>query len=618
MNRIYLLVIAFIFAGVSLFSQDLKPDFLKGKNPLLKPEQNIKFSYQWQHATLKPGDNSHLALIIDLAKNYHINPPAHYLTKNDTVDLIATKIKVVKISDNAFAQSPIFQKPTSEYYELLKTNVNLYKNQTIVFVPLKAETTFKEENLSITLEVYYQMCDDQKCFMPKTEIITAEIKIGHNESSKLINENIFSQIPKESLEIADQNNLTFGYSGWKFSVDGKSAFGFLVILLISFIGGMLLNFTPCVLPIIPIKIMGLTKSAGSRKKGIFLGFILSSGVIFFWLVMGLMIISVSKFTSISTLFQYPEFTITIGVIIAVMAVGMCGLFNIQVPQKIASLNPRFNSLWGSFAIGIMTAILSTPCTAPFMGTAIAWAIKQSQLTTLVVFFVIGFGMALPYFILSSFPVLVNWMPKSGPVSVVIKETMGILMLATASYFIGVGLTSSIDSFSGSSNHWYPTMFIAAFAGVWIIIKTIQINPSVTKKSIFILLGLSIISASLWAQRLLIQEGPLTWKVYSSELFENARSADKIIVIDFTADWCPNCKALEKFVLNSEDVSTALTNQNIELLKVDISKNEASKTKLLNDEGSLTIPYLVIYKNGKKIFQSDFYSQKDILDALQAK
>lgn len=594
-------LILFFFTS-NVFSQENFGSGNFNKKPTIKPEKNISFKILWEHETLKPGDSSTLAIVIDLEKDYHINPPAHYVPLNYEVEIIPTKVTVKEITTKVKAQSAIFQEPKTEFVEESKGNLTYYINQTIVYIPIKTDPTFDGEKVSISVEVYYQMCNKSACFRPTSEILTSEISINKNLESKKINEATFSNIPQFINSTPTKE---------------KPSASIIFMLLMAFLGGILLNFTPCVLPIIPIKIMGLTHSAGSRSKSILLGLVMSAGIMSFWLALGTMISIIPGFTSVSKLFQSPYFTISVGLIIATMAVGMCGLFNVQVPQKIAVLNPRFSSIAGSFGIGIMTAILSTPCTAPFMGAALAWALSQPQLLTLLVFFFIGFGMALPYVALSTFPNLVKWMPKSGPVSVVIKETMGILMLAAASYFIGIGLTSSVAAFKGSSNYWWPTMLIVAFAGAWVIIKTLQIKPSAIKKSIFISIGLLIIGSSIVVLMAMTNKGTLIWKEYSPELLAKAKAENKIIVLDFTAEWCLNCKALEKGILNTKTVSAALTNPKIELIKVDITNDsDIENIKLLNDEGSLTIPYLVIYKNGVKVFQRDFYSSQDILNALK--
>ena len=142
-----------------------------------------------------------------------------------------------------------------------------YKDQTFVFIPIKISPTFSEEKLEVSLEIFYQLCNEKICYAPKTETLTAEIIVNKNGETKLINEPTFLQLPKESMASLAPQEQSFGYSNWKFNFNANSTMGFLLMVLMALLGGTLLNFTPCVLPIIPIKIMGLSHSAGSRKKG---------------------------------------------------------------------------------------------------------------------------------------------------------------------------------------------------------------------------------------------------------------------------------------------------------------------------------------------------------------
>src|SRR5437899_8502682 len=115
---------------------------------------------------------------------------------------------------------------------------------------------------------------------------------------------------------------------------------------------------------------------------------------------------------------------------------MCGRFSTKLPAWIYRVNPSQQSIWGSFFFGMMTAVLSTPCTAPFMGAAAAWATTQNRAVTTATFGAIGLGMALPYLALSAFPASVQRLPKTGPASELIKQTMGLLLLAAGTYFLG--------------------------------------------------------------------------------------------------------------------------------------------------------------------------------------
>ena len=381
----------------------------------------------------------------------------------------------------------------------------------------------------------------------------------------------------------------------------------------------MLNFTPCVLPIIPIKIISLSTAAENRKRCFILGLTMSLGILVFWLVLGMMVALISGFTAANQLFQYPVFTILIGGIIAVMAVGMCGLFSVRLPGFIYKINPRQDSLQGSFGLGILTAILSTPCTAPFMGAAAAWAATQHPVTTITTFAFIGSGMAIPYLILSASPELVKKMPKTGPASELIKQVMGLFMLAAAAYFIGSGLSALLSNPPDPTGrvYWWVVMAFCAAAGGWLAYQTVRIASGKGRRVFFTALGILMIVMSVIGGLRLTDKGPIDWIYYTPERFNEAVKQRKIVVMDFTAEWCLNCKALEHGVLNSRKIIDLFASDDIVTIKVDITgKNPAGKKKL-KEVGSLTIPLLVIYSPNKNIvFKSDFYTADQIISAVK--
>ena len=263
-------------------------------------------------------------------------------------------------------------------------------------------------------------------------------------------------------------------------------------------GGFLLNLTPCVLPVIPIKIMSLSASAGSRRKTFFLGIWMMLGVLSLWLGLGIAIALVSGFTATNQLFQYPAFTIAIGLFIGVMAIGMGGLFSIRLPNAVYMFNPKHDSWYGSFMFGIMTAVLSTPCTAPFMGAAAAWAATQSPILTMTVFGSIGFGMATPYLVLAAYPQLVDKMPRAGAASELIKQVMGLFMLAAAVYFLGVGFVGIFQQEGAPPSRAYLWIVAGcvAVAGLWLALRTMRLATGTGTRVTFVGIGLLLAVTSI--------------------------------------------------------------------------------------------------------------------------
>jgi thiol:disulfide interchange protein DsbD len=394
--------------------------------------------------------------------------------------------------------------------------------------------------------------------------------------------------------------------------------GLILLLLTAALGGILLNFTPCVLPLIPIKIISLSHVAKDRRQCFMLGLAMFLGVLVFWLAIGIMIALISGFSATNQLFQYPAFTILVGLVIGVMASGMFGFFSMRLPNFIYMINPEQNTPHGSFGLGILAAILSTPCTAPFMGAAAAWASTQTATTTLATFAAIGTGMALPYLVLSASPALVRKMPKTGPASVLIKQVMGLFMLAAAAYFIGVGLVSlfSTPPTPPSKIYWWPVMFFSIAGGGWLAYRTLLITSNIKLKTIFAGAGMLVIALSAWGAVRLTDQGPIDWVYYTPPRFETATGNHKVVVMVFTAEWCLNCKALEQGVLQNPKIVTLLARTDIVPMKVDITGNNPMGKAKLREVGHLTIPLLIIFSpNGKQRFKSDFYTVDQVYDAI---
>jgi len=266
----------------------------------------------------------------------------------------------------------------------------------------------------------------------------------------------------------------------------------------------------------------------------------------------------------------------------------------------------------------MTAILSTPCTAPFMGAAAAWAATQEPATTLLTFAAIGLGMALPYLVLSVSPGLVKKMPKTGPASELIKQVMGLFMLAAAAYFIGVGLTAMVTKAPDppGKTHWWFVMALCAAAGGWMAWRTFRITRVVAKRVVFGGLGVLFVAGSVLGAVRLSAHGPIDWTYYTEDRFQSALDEGRVVVMDFTAEWCLNCKSLEHRVLHSPRVVEALGASDVAAIKVDITGNNPAGKAKLQDAGRLTIPLLVVFApDGSEVFKSDFYTVDQVLAAV---
>ena len=578
----------------------------------------VKVRTAWSVDRARPGDAIILAIVADIKKGFHINADAQQVNPFEDFKPYPTKVTVADASDDLTIESPRYPKAVPIKVEYAAGDLMSFEGQTVIYLPIKLAETIAPGNQEIRLVFEYQACSDTYCLFPA--------KINFKESFTVVksrsavsntNKELFAGFGGGSTA-GPSGEVNFDLFGWTFAIDVSSGFGITLLLIVAGLGGMLLNFTPCVLPLIPIKIISLSHAARDRRQCFMLGLAMFLGVLVFWLVLGVLIALISDFSATNQLFQYPVFTILVGLLIGSMAAGMFGFFNVRLPNFIYLINPEQDTLKGSFGLGILAAVLSTPCTAPFMGAAAAWAATQPPATTLATFAAIGTGMALPYLVLSARPAWVEKMPKTGAASNLIKQTMGLFMLAAAAYFIGVGLAAL---FANPPNppteiYWWPVMMFCVAAGGWLAYRTFQITARKMRRAIFAGIGALIMALAVWAAVQLTDQGPVDWVYYTPERFSEATSENKVIVMVFSAEWCLNCKALEQGVFKDPKIAALLAENEIVPMKVDITGNNPAGKAKLKEVGTLTIPLLVIFSpTGKQLFKSDFYTADQVHAAV---
>ncbi|MDX1708013.1 MAG: cytochrome c biogenesis protein CcdA, partial [Desulfobacterales bacterium] len=573
----------------------------------------------WSVDRARPGDTLSLAVVIDIKDGFHINANASQIQPFEDFQPYPTKVQVLAATEGVSIASARFPRAKPFKVDYASGDLMSFAGRTVVTLSMKLAEQIPPGTIDLDIQVEYQACSDRYCLFPEKKQLTSTLAvIAPGLPVSAINSDLFVSLAAET-GASEAGGINFNLFGWQFSVNPASGAGRIMLLIVAAFGGMLLNLTPCVLPLIPIKIISLSHAAEDRRRCFLLGATMSLGVLVFWAVLGILIALVSDFTATNQLFQYPLFTIVVGAVIGIMAVGMFGYFSMRLPQFIYMINPQQDTLKGSFALGILAAILSTPCTAPFMGAAAAWAATQTPLITLSTFAAIGVGMALPYLLLSAFPNLVNRMPKAGPASELIKQVMGLFMLAAAAYFIGVGISALLSTPPNppSKMFWWPVMVLIAAGGAWLALRTLQLASGKAAKIIFVGLGLILFALPLWGAVRLVDKGPIDWVHYTPDRFEEALKKNKVVVMDFTAEWCLNCKALEEGVLHQRQVIDALAQETVVPMKVDITGNNPAGKIKLKVVGSLTVPLLVVFSpDGQTVFKSDFYTVDQVLEAIR--
>jgi thiol:disulfide interchange protein DsbD len=592
--------------------------------PLLSPapsddEDPVAVATAWSVDAVPPAGNAVLAVVLDIRHGYHVWADKDQLSEVQDFKPFPTRVWVSEASEGVLSEPPLYPKAQPFEVDFLDAPIMSFEGRAVIYLPTRLNVNTSGSAVSVTVGVEYQACAPTHCLMPRRVVHTAEWPlVPRDEKTAAAHRELFGEYA--SRETADpQRFIAFRLFGFGFALNRESPLTAGAILLLAALGGFLLNFTPCVLPLIPIKLISLSNAAAAdRRRCMSLGLFTFAGVLAFWVALGGIVSMVSGFTSTNQLFQYPAFTIGVGLIIAVMAIGMFGVYSVRLPGVIYALNPRQETLAGAMGVGVLTAVLSTPCTAPFMGTAAAWAATQEPAVTIATFSAIGAGMGLPS-LLAAFPRLVRRLPKSGPGSRLLKQAMAILMLAAAAYFIGIGIGTLLSDSAAPVGrlHWWPVMLLCAAAGAWTGYRAFRLSAGKKARSICVALGAAIVATCLYGAVRLTDTGPIAWVPFTPERLDSAFKEHKTVVMIFTAEWCLNCKALEQGVWSNPELVKLVSTPSVLPIKVDLTGSNPEGRKILREAGSLTIPLLLVYKpDGQVVLKNDFYTADQVMAAVR--
>jgi thiol:disulfide interchange protein DsbD len=556
--------------------------------------------------------------------------------------------------------------------------VPVYSGKAIAFVPVLVDRAAAAEPRTLELSVFYQACDENVCFPPDdVEVLASLPAFGQGEApahaagiepatidnaialavvspgqppvqseaappapeEDPAGDRATSTTPPASASSPDTRNKFLGVIGVP---SPDSAGGILGIVLLGVAGGFVLNLTPCVLPVIPIKVLTLSQHAGSPGKTLVLGVWMALGVVAFWVALGVPAAVLGQ--AVGAIFGIWWFTFGVGVVIAFMSIGLMGLFTLQLPQSVYKVNPKADSPWGSFVFGVMTGVLGLPCFGLVAGALLASSTVIPPFITMLIFLALGVGMALPYLILSMNPKWINVLPRTGPASELVKQVMGLLLLGAGAYFIATGLQALILDMPwiGRQLHWWAAAVFVAVACLWLVVRTLQISTSVPKRGVFTVLGLLAGAGAIlfaldvthgakedylereerMAEARAESDGGAiltsTWVDYSPELLARAREEGYVVVVDFTADWCINCKFLEEGVLDVDPVRSRLRDSDVVMMKADLTTRRLPAWKLMDELNQKAPPVLAVYGpgiDGDTPWMSNRYDQGDVMGAI---
>jgi thiol:disulfide interchange protein len=489
----------------------------------------------------------------------------------------------------------------------------VYAGHFDVFVPITISPQAQAGGYTLRLTIRGQACNAAICLPPFDAALEVKVQVGLQAAPWPAWTSRF-QDPLGQARTLRQWQQTYEISpygaAWASPAPDLAIWSGLGL---AFLAGLILNIMPCVLPVIPLKLLSILQQAKqSARRFEIMGLLYAAGIVlFFVLLAGLNagLRAAGYGFHWGDHFRYPQFVIGMALLMVALAMNLFGLYTVLAPKAVASIQPRQGYL-GSLGAGLLTALLSTPCSFAILTFAFAWTLAQPLWLGTIGILVIGLGMASPYALLTAFPSLVARVPKAGLWTDLFKKSMGFVMLLVAAWLLGTQMQEA-----------YPAWIIAyavvlAFC-LWMWGSWLSYDAPAGRKWSLRALALALAVAA--GVLMLTPAKPLAtrFEEYDQAAFTAARAADKVVLVDFTASWCLTCKTVEQTVYNDPEVAKAIQAQGVLALRGDVSRRDSPAYALLNQLREPGVPVTAVFAPGspQPIRLYGIFKKADLLDAL---
>ncbi len=402
----------------------------------------------------------------------------------------------------------------------------------------------------------------------------------------------------------------------------------------AFVGGIILNLMPCVFPVLSIKVLGFATHHDTKDTLHREAFAFAAGVVLTFVALGLALAALraaGEQLGWGFQLQSPAVVSALAVLFFVLALNLSGVFEFGqvVPSSVAGFTAK-NRVVDAFASGVLAVVIASPCTAPFMGAAMGYALAGSTATTLAVFVALGLGMALPYVTLALLPGWRSRLPRSGPWLQRFKQLLAFPLYATVIWLAWV-LGSQRDN-DAVVRLLFALLCVGFALWAWRIVRSGGARPWGIA-GVAALAGALVLAWPLFgtdadaaapvkaggavpADRAAGAAAGSNWQPYSPAKLAELTSSGRAVFVEFTAAWCVTCEVNQRLVLNTAPIRSAFADRNVALVRADWTRRDPAITRALTALGRSGVPVYVLYRPGKPpIVLSELLQQRAVLDAL---
>lgn len=457
----------------------------------------------------------------------------------------------------------------------------------------------------VAAKLTYQACNDRQCLPPVDTAATLELKVG-------------------------PGGQPAGGGAPASPTPARKPVRFGLMLAFALLGGLILNAMPCVLPVLSLKVFGLVRSSGQGRSEVVRGGLATAAgiVVSFWALALAALAARAAGSAVGwgVQFQQPGFVAFLLVVVVLFCLNLWGLFEILLPQTLARAGaaaPR-EGLGGHFASGLFATLMATPCSAPFLGTAVGFALSQPAPAILAVFTAVGVGMALPYLLLAAFPASARLLPKPGAWMETLKGVLGFLLAGAAVWLFyvlagqisavriaGIQLGLLVLSLFLWLRHRTGSTAVRRLAGAAVVLAalaTIYIAASV---------GAGAGTAGGPGTARAATPKLIPWTPFDRAKAEALAAGGQLVFVDATAEWCLTCKVNERVILETAATAKLFQEHNVLAMKADWTNRDDEISRFLADHDRYGVPFYVLYRPGREphVF-SEILTFKEIAAAVR--
>jgi suppressor for copper-sensitivity B len=562
----------------------------------IKRPQKAAMELAADRTAYEPGGKAQVAALVTIESGWHVN--AH----QPTFEYLIPTILDIELPEGWTEETVRYPQAKMQTFAFEAQPLAVYDGDVLLVASLQIPAGTPAGPVPVKASLRYQACNDEQCLPPVTT--EAEVALTVGPGGKPQHPSLFSGAaaappgdgkPADPIATEEGNETSLG-----------------LMLLLGVLGGLILNAMPCVLPILSLKVFGLVRSAAHGRRELVGGMLATAAGILasFWALALAAIAARGAGAAVGwgVQFQQPGFVALLAVVVVLFCLNLWGLFEIPLPQRLARLggsSPR-EGMAGHFASGLFATLMATPCSAPFLGTAVGFALAQKAPVILAIFTAVGLGMALPYLLIAVAPGVARLLPKPGGWMETVRGAMGFLLAGAAVWLfyvlaaqvspeqvaavqLGLLTLALFTWLQHRVAHGRAMRRVAAFgmAAAAAVVLVAAVKPYTPP------------AATPGSQVAGAPAGHIAWEPWDRARAESLAAGGQLVFVDVTADWCFTCKVNEKLILDTPDVARGFKEHGVVPMKADWTNRSDEIANFLAEHGRYGIPFYMLYRPGMK-------------------